>query len=413
MLESEWRPLSQQCWDTRAKIALERARELEFQVHWKDSRGMTAVTFLRLEDYLDCVKHALPFGLEPQGILFAEITFANPEIDRRRTGAGVRLQRQRRLFSRRNKGKNFLRASDMDMDINAWSRYFKNYRNTRASTMSLAGPPACVAAAAASKPMTPTSAIPPPAPLRTTSRQEQPPGGQYFQSLGACTYPSEVNRTSEAAPSSSLLDTDCLPPPPSPFQDVYTPADNVASNKIVSPSQLSDSSTLAASLDVTHGIDLDAEFPMKTPEISGVVELGKGDIGDIRVPNMADFRCIAVLGRGHFGKVLLSEYRRTGELFAVKALKKAEIIAREEVDSLMSEKRIFEAANAIRHPFLVNLFACFQTHDHVNFVMEYAQGGDLMNHIHEEIFSEERSVFYASCVVLGLEYLHNNKIVYR
>ena len=42
--------------------------------------------------------------------------------------------------------------------------------------------------------------------------------------------------------------------------------------------------------------------------------------------------------------------------------------------------------------------------------MEYAQGGDLMNHIHEEVFSEERSVFYGGCVVLGLEYLHNNKI---
>ncbi len=60
-------------------------------------------------------------------------------------------------------------------------------------------------------------------------------------------------------------------------------------------------------------------------------------------------------------QVLLSEYKNTGEVFAIKALKKGDIIARDEVESLMSEKRIFEVANSMRHPFLVNLFACFQT----------------------------------------------------
>lgn len=51
----------------------------------------------------------------------------------------------------------------------------------------------------------------------------------------------------------------------------------------------------------------------------------------------------------------------TDEYFAIKALKKGDIIARDEVESLLSEKRIFEVANTMRHPFLVNLFACFQT----------------------------------------------------
>jgi protein kinase N len=59
--------------------------------------------------------------------------------------------------------------------------------------------------------------------------------------------------------------------------------------------------------------------------------------------------------------VILSQYRNTGEYFAIKALKKGDIIARDEVESLLSEKRIFEVANTMRHPFLVNLFACFQT----------------------------------------------------
>jgi len=51
--------------------------------------------------------------------------------------------------------------------------------------------------------------------------------------------------------------------------------------------------------------------------------------------------------------------------------------------------------------------------EHAVFVMEFARGGDLMMHIHTDVFSEPRSVFYAGCVVLGLKYLHDHKIIYR
>ncbi|XP_054867314.1 serine/threonine-protein kinase N1-like [Amphiprion ocellaris] len=81
--------------------------------------------------------------------------------------------------------------------------------------------------------------------------------------------------------------------------------------------------------------------------------------------------------------------------------------------SLMSEKRIFEMINASRHPFLVNLHGCFQTGDHVCFIMEYLPGGDLMIHIHNNVFTEAQTRFYSACVLLGLEFLHLNKIIYR
>jgi len=126
-----------------------------------------------------------------------------------------------------------------------------------------------------------------------------------------------------------------------------------------------------------------------------------------------NFQFCTVLGRGHFGKVILAKYLNTGEYFAIKALKKGDIIVRDEVESLLAEKRIFEVANSMRHPFLVNMYACFQTKSHVCFVMEYAAGGDLMMHIHADVFSEPRAVFYTACVVLGLQYLHENKIIYR
>jgi len=129
--------------------------------------------------------------------------------------------------------------------------------------------------------------------------------------------------------------------------------------------------------------------------------------------NMSNFRMVSVLGRGHFGKVILSQYKASGDFYAIKALKKGDILYREEVESLMSEKRIFEIINRGQHPFLINLFACFQTPEHVCFVMEYANGGDLMMHIHQEVFNENRACFYAACVVLGLQFLHDHKIIYR
>jgi len=131
------------------------------------------------------------------------------------------------------------------------------------------------------------------------------------------------------------------------------------------------------------------------------------------VMGLDSFHFVAVLGRGHFGKVILARYKNTGEYFAIKALKKGDIVARDEVESLLAEKRIFEVANSMRHPFLVNLHSCFQTKSHVCFVMEYAAGGDLMMHIHADVFTEPRTVFYTACVVLGLKYLHENKIIYR
>lgn len=100
------------------------------------------------------------------------------------------------------------------------------------------------------------------------------------------------------------------------------------------------------------------DMPVRTYRDSAYESRRQSQLTGMMLDN---FRLLSVLGRGHFGKVILSQYRNTGEYFAIKALKKGDIIARDEVESLLSEKRIFEVANTTRHPFLVNLFACFQT----------------------------------------------------
>uniref|UniRef100_A0AAQ5XI51 protein kinase C n=1 Tax=Amphiprion ocellaris TaxID=80972 RepID=A0AAQ5XI51_AMPOC len=323
--QTSWKSVSNQAWDQKFTLELDRSRELEISVYWRDWRSLCAVKFLRLEDFLDNQRHGMCLYLEPQGMLFAEVTFFNPVIERR-----PKLQRQKKIFSKQQ-GKTFLRAPQMNINIATWGRLVRR-------------------------------AIP------TVSTNS-------FSPQAAETGPSSLpgSPTPSSDPLVTKLDFD---KEPTPGPKHYPVPDNIREPL------------------VQHKI------PDKEEEQQFHFSL-------------QDFKCVAVLGRGHFGKVLLAEYKSTGEMFAIKALKKGDIVARDEVDSLMCEKRIFETVNSVRHPFLVNLFACFQTQEHVCFVMEYAAGGDLMMHIHADVFSEPRAVFYAACVVLGLQFLHEHKIVYR
>lgn len=132
-----------------------------------------------------------------------------------------------------------------------------------------------------------------------------------------------------------------------------------------------------------------------------------------RKVGLDDFNFLAVLGKGNFGKVMLAEEKKTNGLFAIKVLKKEFIIDNDEVESTRSEKRVFLAAARERHPFLLGLHSCFQTETRVYFVMEYVSGGDLMLHIQRKQFSLRQAKFYASEVLLALEYFHANGIIYR
>lgn len=126
-----------------------------------------------------------------------------------------------------------------------------------------------------------------------------------------------------------------------------------------------------------------------------------------------DFSLISVLGRGNFGKVILAEEKKSNQIYAIKILKKEFIIENDEVESVISEKRIFSLITKDKHPFLVNLHACFQSESRIFFVMEYVNGGDLMWHIQHSLFSEFQAKLYAAEVLLVLEYFHKNNIVYR
>jgi len=127
--------------------------------------------------------------------------------------------------------------------------------------------------------------------------------------------------------------------------------------------------------------------------------------------SMDDFELLCVVGKGSFGKVLQVRHKESGKIYAVKILRKKQLIARNQVEHTKTERRVMQN---IRHPFIVRLHGAFQTEDKLYMVMDYVNGGELFFHLKKEgRFSEERVCLYVAELVLAIEHLHKHGVIYR
>ncbi|KAL6637041.1 hypothetical protein ACP70R_024613 [Stipagrostis hirtigluma subsp. patula] len=124
-----------------------------------------------------------------------------------------------------------------------------------------------------------------------------------------------------------------------------------------------------------------------------------------------DFEIIKPISRGAFGRVFLAKKRTTGDLFAIKVLRKADMIRKNAVESILAERDILIT---VRNPFVVRFFYSFTSRENLYLVMEYLNGGDLYSLLRNlGCLDEDVARVYLAEVVLALEYLHSNQIVHR
>ncbi|KAI1315390.1 hypothetical protein EDD11_000894 [Mortierella claussenii] len=129
-------------------------------------------------------------------------------------------------------------------------------------------------------------------------------------------------------------------------------------------------------------------------------------------PSIKDFDFIKPISKGAFGSVFLAKKRATGDYFAIKVLKKSDMVAKNQVTNVKAERLIL--MNQTDSPFVVNLYFSFQSKDYLYLVMEYLNGGDCMALIKAIVrLPEDWARNYLAEVVLGLEYLHNAGVVHR
>lgn len=125
------------------------------------------------------------------------------------------------------------------------------------------------------------------------------------------------------------------------------------------------------------------------------------------------FRPIKPLGSGDTGSVHLVDLCGTGQYFAMKAMDKSIMLNRNKVHRACAEREILDMLD---HPFLPALYASFQTKTHICLITDYCPGGELFLLLDRQplkVLKEDAVRFYAAEVLVALEYLHCQGIIYR
>ncbi|KAJ2852239.1 Serine/threonine-protein kinase [Coemansia brasiliensis] len=127
--------------------------------------------------------------------------------------------------------------------------------------------------------------------------------------------------------------------------------------------------------------------------------------------SVLDFQTVKVIGRGAFGEVRLVQKRDTGKIFAMKILRKTEMIKKDQLAHVRAERDVLAESDS---QWVVQLYFSFQDTRNLYLIMEFLPGGDLMTMlIKYDIFPEDVTRFYMAECVLALEDVHRLGFIHR
>jgi serine/threonine protein kinase len=120
---------------------------------------------------------------------------------------------------------------------------------------------------------------------------------------------------------------------------------------------------------------------------------------------------LTIIGRGAFGEVRLCREKKSGNIYAMKKLKKSEMLRRGQVEHVRAERNLL--AEVASH-CIVKLYYSFQDTEYLYLIMEYLPGGDIMTLlIREDTLSENMARFYMAQSVLAIESIHKHNYIHR
>ncbi|XP_010540639.1 PREDICTED: serine/threonine-protein kinase 38-like [Tarenaya hassleriana] len=124
-----------------------------------------------------------------------------------------------------------------------------------------------------------------------------------------------------------------------------------------------------------------------------------------------DFEQLSIIGRGAFGEVRICREKSTGNVYAMKKLKKSEMLRRGQVEHVKAERNLLAEVDS---PFIVKLYYSFQDEEHLYLLMEYLPGGDMMTLLmRKDTLTEDEARFYVAQTVLAIESIHRHNYVHR
>lgn len=100
------------------------------------------------------------------------------------------------------------------------------------------------------------------------------------------------------------------------------------------------------------------------------------------------------------------------KLFAMKICDKRKLYMMRSVESVKCEMNIL---STIIHPLCLNMQYAFHDTKNVYMVSEYLKGGSLRYFMNKDniVFTEKQTQFIIACLILALEFLHNNGVLHR
>ena len=127
--------------------------------------------------------------------------------------------------------------------------------------------------------------------------------------------------------------------------------------------------------------------------------------------SIRDYKSLSIIGRGAFGEVHVCKEKKTGNIVAIKKIKKDTLISNNQIIHVRNEQLFM---SSVKSPWIVDLKASFQEDDYLYLVMEYCPGGDLMNLlIEKDILTEEEAKFYLAELILSIESIHKLDCIHR